>query len=104
LFLLGNSLRNFFAFSPSIGVNRKLSLAQGLLGRGSKLALFMTTSVAPNGSYATREPACRAGDYVELRAEVDCVVVLSSCAHGMSRAMTAEESCALVMSFIPHGG
>ncbi|CAN7621479.1 urea carboxylase-associated family protein [Phenylobacterium sp. LjRoot225] len=68
--------------------------------------LFMTTSVAPNGSYATREPACCAGDYVELRAEIDCLVLLSSCAHGMSRTGhdRGGESSALVMTFIPHGG
>lgn len=67
--------------------------------------LFMATGPAPNGSYATREPACCAGDYVELRAVIDCVVVLSSCAHGMSRRDRGRggESSALVMSFSPDG-
>lgn len=92
------------------GCTGDLSAALSRLGVAQRDApqpwnLFMSTSSAPNSSYAVREPTCCTGDYVELRAEIDCVVVLSSCAHGMSRTDDDRggESSALVMSFDLHG-
>ena len=41
--------------------------------------LFMNIPVAPNGSVSFEPPVSRPGDYVTLRAEMDCVVAFSSC-------------------------
>ncbi|CZR57930.1 uncharacterized protein PAC_07820 [Phialocephala subalpina] len=45
------------------------------------LNLFMNVNVDWNGAWGIelREPASRPGSYVVLRAEVDCVVVMSAC-------------------------
>jgi uncharacterized protein YcgI (DUF1989 family) len=45
----------------------------------SPLNLFMNIPVASNGSISFDPPVCRAGDYVDLRAEIDCVVAFSAC-------------------------
>jgi len=44
------------------------------------LNLFFSVSVAPDGSLAIAEPRSRPGDCVELRAEMDCLVAVSTCA------------------------
>ncbi|MFQ6028733.1 MAG: DUF1989 domain-containing protein [Dehalococcoidia bacterium] len=41
--------------------------------------LFMNIPVAPDGSLSFEPPVCRPGDYVLLRAEMDCVIVFSAC-------------------------
>ncbi len=43
------------------------------------LNLFMNVPVAPDGSFKILPPVSRPGDAVVLRAEMDCVVALSSC-------------------------
>jgi len=43
------------------------------------LNLFMNVPVAPDGSFKILPPASRPGDAVVLKAEMDCVVALSSC-------------------------
>jgi uncharacterized protein YcgI (DUF1989 family) len=41
--------------------------------------LFMNIPVQANGSLSFEPPVCKPGDYVLLRAEMDCVVAFSSC-------------------------
>lgn len=41
--------------------------------------MFMKTGVEPNGTYFIVEPDAVAGDYVELRAAMDCLVAVSIC-------------------------
>ena len=41
--------------------------------------LFMNIPVKPDGSLGIEPPVCGAGDYVLLRAEMDCVVAFSAC-------------------------
>jgi uncharacterized protein YcgI (DUF1989 family) len=45
------------------------------------LNLFMNVNIDWNGAWGIelREPASRPSSYVVLRAEVDCVVVMSAC-------------------------
>ncbi len=45
--------------------------------------LFMNIPVAPDGSIGFHPPVCRPGDYLTLRAEMDCVVVFSACPQDM---------------------
>lgn len=41
--------------------------------------LFMSAPVRDGRNIEFRRPQCRPGDHVELRAELDCVIVLSAC-------------------------
>ena len=41
--------------------------------------LFMNIPVHANGRLAFEPPVCKAGDYVVLRAEMDCIAVFSAC-------------------------
>lgn len=41
--------------------------------------LFMNCPVRPDGSWSIEPPKSKAGDYVEFRAEMDCVVAMSNC-------------------------
>lgn len=41
--------------------------------------VFMNCPVEPDGSWSIQEPASRAGDVVELRAEADVLVAISNC-------------------------
>ena len=41
--------------------------------------IFMKTGVKPNGQLFYRDPDARKGDYMELRAEMDCLVSMSAC-------------------------
>jgi len=41
--------------------------------------LFMNIPVKPDGGLSFEPPACKPGDYVLLRAEMDCVVAFSTC-------------------------
>jgi uncharacterized protein len=41
--------------------------------------LFMNIPVQPDGSVSFQPPVCKAGDYVVLRAEMDCVIAFSAC-------------------------
>lgn len=43
------------------------------------LNLFMNCPVEADGSWTIAEPVSKPGDYVDLRAEMDCLVVLSNC-------------------------
>jgi uncharacterized protein YcgI (DUF1989 family) len=45
----------------------------------SPFNLFMNIPVAVDGSVSFEAPLCKAGDYIALRAEMDCIVALSAC-------------------------
>lgn len=45
---------------------------------------FMNVPVAPDGSLSIETPISRAGDFVDLRAEMDCLVGLSACPADLS--------------------
>ena len=45
----------------------------------SPLNLWMNIPVAPDGTQSWGEPLSKPGDYVVLRAEMDCIVVMSAC-------------------------
>ena len=45
--------------------------------------LFMNIPVAPDGSVSFEPPVSRSGDYLTLRAEMDCIVVFSACPQDM---------------------
>jgi uncharacterized protein YcgI (DUF1989 family) len=42
--------------------------------------LFMNTGLEPNGQLIIRRSPSQPGDYIDLRADMDCLVALSSCA------------------------
>jgi len=44
------------------------------------LSLFFRVDVGPDGALAIGEPPSHPGDYIELRAEMDCIVAVSTCA------------------------
>ena len=43
------------------------------------LNLFMNCPIEPDGRWRIAEPASKAGDHIDLRAEIDLVVALSNC-------------------------
>lgn len=45
--------------------------------------LFMNIPVAPDGSVSFEPPVSSPGDYLTLRAEMDCIVVFSACPQDM---------------------
>ncbi len=45
--------------------------------------LFMNIPVASDGSVGFEPPVCRPGDYLLLRAELDCIVAFSACPQDM---------------------
>jgi uncharacterized protein YcgI (DUF1989 family) len=49
----------------------------------SPLNLFMNIPVQPNGQLSFEPPVSQPGDYVLLRAEMDCVIAFSACPQDM---------------------
>jgi urea carboxylase-associated protein 1 len=43
------------------------------------LNIFMNCPVQPDGSWEIAEPVSKPGDFVDLRAELDCLIALSNC-------------------------
>ncbi len=43
------------------------------------LNLFFAVTADPSGHMAIQEPPSKSGDYIELRAEVPCIVAISTC-------------------------
>jgi len=43
--------------------------------------IFMNIPIGPTGRLEIVPPVCEPGDYVVLRAEMDCIVALSACPH-----------------------
>lgn len=46
--------------------------------------IFMNVEVAPSGALTIRPPLSKAGDFIELRAEIDLIVGLTACSAEMS--------------------
>ncbi|MDH3690512.1 MAG: urea carboxylase-associated family protein [Gammaproteobacteria bacterium] len=46
--------------------------------------LFMNTSVGPDNKLQIHLPESKAGDYIELKAEMDCLIGITSCAEDVS--------------------
>ncbi|HVJ52691.1 MAG TPA: urea carboxylase-associated family protein [Aliidongia sp.] len=51
----------------------------------SPLNLWMNIPVAPDGSISWLEPASKPGDFVVLRAEMDCIMAFSACPQDIIR-------------------
>nr|WP_256224171.1 urea carboxylase-associated family protein [Paenibacillus sp. 1_12] len=41
--------------------------------------LFMNTVIQPSGDIQIKKPLSKAGDYIELRAEIDLIIAISAC-------------------------
>ncbi len=41
--------------------------------------IFMNAPVKPDGSIAIIEPESKPGDYIELKAEMDCIIAITNC-------------------------
>ena len=46
---------------------------------GTTFNVFMNVEVTPDGTVAVKPPLSRAGDYIELRAEMNLICGLTSC-------------------------
>ena len=78
-----------YALEKRFGVARDgclENLARSLAPWGIKIAdmpdplnIFFEINVAPDGTMAIDKPNSKAGDYIELRAEMDCIVAISAC-------------------------
>jgi uncharacterized protein YcgI (DUF1989 family) len=66
---------------PSCDENIRKSLAsQGLQWDGTDaFNIFMNVNVAPDGAVSVDAPLSKAGDHIDLRAEMDLVVALTAC-------------------------
>lgn len=49
------------------------------IGWNSVISLFMDVRHEPDGRMEFREPHCKAGDYVDLMAEIDIIIAISDC-------------------------
>ena len=77
---------NVFYGAPATHPNCQDNLRGVMTGRGVRLVtipcpwnLFEHAPVQPDGSLIDKPSAAKAGDYVELRAEMDLVLVCSAC-------------------------
>ena len=68
------------------------NLRNGMAGIGltppevpSPLNLWMNIPIKPDGSIGWEEPVSKPGDYVVLKAEMDCVVAMSACPQDIIR-------------------
>jgi uncharacterized protein YcgI (DUF1989 family) len=41
--------------------------------------VFMNLTFKPDGTMKLEEPLSKAGDYIDLRAEMDCLIAISNC-------------------------
>jgi urea carboxylase-associated protein 1 len=64
-------VENFLAALQPYGIARK--------DVPMSLNLFMNCPVDASGAWTIATPVSKAGDYVDLRAEMDCVIALSNC-------------------------
>ena len=56
----------------------------GPVGLPQPVNLFEDTAVEPDGSLRWRPASTKAGDYVQLRAELACLVVVSACPYDLA--------------------
>jgi len=64
-------VENFLAALAPYGIARK--------DIPMSLNLFMNCPVEASGAWTIAAPVSKAGDYIDLRAEMDCVIALSNC-------------------------
>jgi urea carboxylase-associated protein 1 len=64
-------VENFLAALEPYGIARK--------DIPMSLNLFMNCPVEAGGAWTIATPVSKAGDYIDLRAEMDCIVALSNC-------------------------
>jgi urea carboxylase-associated protein 1 len=64
-------VENFLAALAPYGVQRR--------DIPMSLNLFMNCPIEASGAWQIAPPASKAGDYIDLRAEMDCLVALSNC-------------------------
>lgn len=64
-------VENFLSALAPYGIERK--------DVPMSLNLFMNCPVDASGAWTIATPVSKAGDYVDLRAEMDCVIALSNC-------------------------
>jgi uncharacterized protein YcgI (DUF1989 family) len=72
---------------PSCFANLAASLSRFEIGPDSiptTFNIFMNVEVLPSGELKIAPPRSRAGDYIELRAEVDLIIGLTACSAEMS--------------------
>lgn len=71
---------------PSCARNLQAALARSGFGPvpvPQPVNLFENTTVEPDGTLTWRPAATRPGDHVQLRAELDCIVVVSACPYDL---------------------
>jgi urea carboxylase-associated protein 2 len=73
-----NTQENFIAGAAKIGL--------GPRDIPPCVTFFAPVSVDPNGRFVWNETAKRPGDFVDLRAEMNAILVLSNCAHPLNPA------------------
>ncbi len=54
-------------------------LRRGDLDQAACFNIFMNVAFDPDGTCEIRKPRSRAGDHIDLRAEIDCLVAMSVC-------------------------
>jgi hypothetical protein len=57
----------------------RLNVGDTIFSLDACFNINMNLTYQPDGSMALNEPLSRPGDYIDLRAELDCVVALSNC-------------------------
>jgi urea carboxylase-associated protein 2 len=75
-----NTRDNFILIAGKLGLDRR--------DIPSALTFFAPVRVLEDGAFTWQQDLCRAGDYVELRAEMDLVIGLSNCPHPLDPSPT----------------
>jgi uncharacterized protein YcgI (DUF1989 family) len=75
-------LQNYGSDTP--GCQELIASAIAAFGMGEESVhpafnIFMKTGLGPDGKFFWVEPDAVAGDYLEVRAEIDCLVAISTC-------------------------
>ena len=76
---------NRYKVAPRTGCREHLAASLKSFGIGEMdipdpLNVFMQTDVVESSQLEIKEPTSEAGDHIDLRAEMDCLAALSSCA------------------------
>lgn len=77
---------NYVRYGVKDSPNCRDNFAQVLAPRGIKwkdvpyaFNIFMNVPIGADNSMSIREPVSKAGDYIDLRAEMDCLAAISNC-------------------------
>ena len=77
-----NALRYGVRGTPSCRTNFQNALAPYNIPLSAipySFNIFMNCPVEPDGKIAIKEPISNPGDYIELQAEMDCIIAISDC-------------------------